>query len=270
MTTARLLALLLLVFHTIAGAELPPATETDEWRAVFEQHQTTGTFVLLDVQADEMWVHNLARARKGFLPASTFKIPNSLIALQLGAVEDVAEVLPWDGTTRSRKSLNRDHDMRSAIRYSVVWFYQEMARRIGFDRMTLWLAQLNYGNQDVSAGIDQFWLSGEFRISALEQTEFLRELAAHRLPFEAGIMDQVHDILLVDQGPGYRMFAKTGWAVAPDPDIGWYVGWVDSQAGRHVFVANLDIAHAGQAPARTAIVRQILTNRSIINPEGKP
>ena len=134
----------------------------------------TGCFILHDLVNDRNLIYNPTRAQQQFLPASTFKILNSMISLECGVVIDENEIVQWDGTERSIPIWNRDHNMRTGIKHSVVWFYQELARRIGVDRMQLWVDRVGFGNQHIGNEIDNFWLVGDLRISPNEQVEFLK------------------------------------------------------------------------------------------------
>ena len=117
------------------------------------------------------------RARTGYLPGSTFKIPHALIALETGVVADVdKEVIRWDGVVREIEEWNRDHTLRTAMRYSVVPVFQQIANRIGAERMKQFVDAFDYGNRDIGGALDRFWLDGALRISALEQIEFLQAL----------------------------------------------------------------------------------------------
>ena len=82
-----------------------------------------------------MFVSDEARAKKRFTPASTFKIANSLIGLDVSAVKSVDEVLPYGGKPQRIKEWERDMGLREAIKMSNVAIYQELARRIGIERM---------------------------------------------------------------------------------------------------------------------------------------
>ena len=108
-------------------------------------------------------------------PCSTFKIPNSLIGLETGAIERHT-VLPWNGEDLPYDSWERDHDLASAMQYSVVWYYQELARRVGEEAMQSWVDRFDYGNRDLSAGLTLFWLGSSLKISADEQIAFLSKL----------------------------------------------------------------------------------------------
>ena len=131
-----------------------------EWTRYFTEAGTQGTFVLYDLQHDRYQVSERHRADTRFIPASTFKIPNSLIALDTGVVTDEHHVFSWDKTMREEESWNRDHTLRTALKYSVVPVYQGVARQIGVQRMQEYVTKFQYGNTDISGGIDQFWLDG--------------------------------------------------------------------------------------------------------------
>lgn len=223
----------------------PPTPEAlgPEVAALYDQAGVEGTFVLLVPgvlgQADEpdrWYVHDAERARRGFRPASTFKIVSSLLALETGVASGPDFALPWDGRERSVAPWNRDHDLRSAFRYSVLWFYQEMVRRMGRQQVDAWMARLDYGNGDTGGELDAFWLTGDLRISAEEQVRFLRRLHAGSLPFTERTQATVRELMVLDETERFVLRAKTGWALgrpmgAPveqgDPDVAWLVGWVE-------------------------------------------
>lgn len=140
-----------------------------------EFNDTVGTFIFHDVQKDKTFVYNRERANKRQTPQSTFKVVNALIGLQVKAVRDEYDVKRWDGVKREFESWNRDHTLGSAMRESAIWYYQALARDIGEERMKTWLHTLSYGNEDISGGIDQFWLQSSLTISPLEQEAFFGE-----------------------------------------------------------------------------------------------
>jgi beta-lactamase class D len=200
-------------------------------------------FVLRDVAAGRTVRHDPALARERTSPCSTFKIPNSIVGLETGVIPAASFVLPWDGVERPIPDWNRDHDLRSAIRYSVVWYYQELARRVGPPRMQKWVSDLHYGNEDTSAGVDRFWLGSTLRISPDEQVGFLARLHAGELPASARSIAIVKDILLQDPpGPGITYRGKTGSCRDPeakDPH-GWWVGSVEREGRLFLYAALIE------------------------------
>ncbi len=89
--------------------------ESAEVAQLFHTTEVTGTFVLYEVTAQRLIGHNRARAETRFVPASTFKIPNTLIGLSVGAVKTVDEVLPYGGKPQPIKTWEKDMSLREAI-----------------------------------------------------------------------------------------------------------------------------------------------------------
>jgi beta-lactamase class D len=222
---------------------------------------------IYDQNQDTWLVYNPQRVDTPYVPASTFKIFNSLVALESGVIKDENEVIPWDGMKREVAEWNQDLDMRSAIQYSAVWFYQELARRIGQERMQQYIDQVGYGNGDISGGIDHFWLDGNLRITARQQIEFLRRLYRNDLPFSQRSLDIVKDILIVEQTPEYVLRAKMGWGSRMKPQIGWWVGYLEQNGNVYFFATNLDIIKPGDENARTSVTRDILRSLGLLESE---
>ena len=120
-----------------------------QWAKYFEEQNVRGTFVLFEPANDRYLILDPARAKQGFIPASTFKIPNALIGLEVGSIGDENEVFHWDGKPNPRPEWERDQTLATGMRYSVVWMFQEVARRTGKERMKDWLTKLDYGNRDI-------------------------------------------------------------------------------------------------------------------------
>lgn len=223
---------------------------------VFEKRDIVGSFILYDYYNDTQLIYNEDRAKEAFLPASTFKILHSLIALECGVVDDENEVILWDGTERPIPIWNQDHTMKTGIKYSVVWFYQELARRIGEERMQLWVDSVGYGNQLLSKQIDNFWLLGDLRITPIEQVHFLKKLIDEDLPFGINHIHTVKEILIEDKSERYVFRGKTGWADFGVP-VGWYVGYIEIDGRTFIFVNNIEINSSEDALARKEITKEI-------------
>ncbi|MBI4915501.1 MAG: class D beta-lactamase [Acidobacteria bacterium] len=234
-------------------------TERPAWAALFADAGVRGTIAVVDERVGARWVHDGARARERFIPASTFKIPHALFALDAGIVRDEFQVFRWDGARRDVESWNRDQDLRSSMRNSTVWVYQAFARRLGETRERAYLERIGYGNADPAGGIDRFWLDGALRISALEQIDFLRKLYRNSLPFPVEHQRLVKDVMIVEAGPDWILRAKTGWGARMTPQVGWWVGWVERADGAVFFALNIDMPRGGgDAQKREAIARAVL------------
>ena len=232
--------------------------ESPELGEHFQSANVMGSFVILDPRTGVMTGYNQARAATRFVPASTFKIANTLIGLSTGAVKDVDEILEYGAEPQPVKAWERDMSLREAIAMSNVAIYQTLARRIGTARMADTVALLNYGNQHIGQVVDRFWLDGPLKISAIEQVSFLAKLVSRSLPVSETSQIQTQNILLVDQGEGWSLWAKSGWQNYPDDGVGWWVGWVSAKGAKYPFALNIDMKQAEMGPVRERLVRLCL------------
>lgn len=221
---------------------------------LFQNARIEGTFVLYDATGKKFIGHNRDRAETRYIPASTFKIANTLIGLATAAVKNVDEILPYKGPAEPfMADWGHDMGLRDAIAMSNVPIYQELARRIGKERMREGLAVLHYGNREIGNSVDRFWLDGPLEISAIEQTMFLAKLAQDALPLPKQVQKSVREIIRLEQGPDWKLFGKTGWQNAPDPGIGWWVGWVEKKSRIYVFALNISIRKPSDAAERVKL-----------------
>lgn len=193
-------------------------------------------------------------------PCSTFKIPSSLVGLETHAVA-VNEVVPYDGSPQHFDSWERDQTMATALRYSVVWYYQEVARRVGDEQMRDFLHRVGYGNEDISAGIDTFWLDSSLQITPRQQLDFISRFYRFELPVAKGTVAEVQDMLVLDETDTELFAGKTGTCV--DPRVGWFVGYAQSGDQELVFVTLIRGKNARGATARE-LTRRTLTKLDLL------
>ncbi len=232
-----------------------------EWQTYFDEYGVEGTFVLYDLNNGISMRYNPERCAEGFLPASTFKILNAMIALETGVIADENTIIPWDGTVYPIESWNQDQTLTTAMANSVVWAYQEMARRIGAETMQAYVNVIGYGNMDITRNPLSFWLDGDLRISADQQIEFLRRFYAGDLPFSERTLEIVRRITIVEETDAYTLHAKAGSTVMPDgTGIGWYIGYLEEDGNVYFFALNLSSPEltGEQMAARAEITRSIL------------
>jgi beta-lactamase class D len=220
---------------------------------LFSDAGETGTFVLYDVASQRLTGHDQRRAHTQFVPASTFKIVNTLIGLSTSAVKNVDEVLPYGGKPQFIEAWEKDMSLREAIAMSNIAIYQELARRIGLERMRKEISRFNYGNEEIGTVVDNFWLEGPLKISAVEQTLFLTQLAQETLPLPKNVQATVHQIIQLEQKDGFTLYGKTAWVNFPNPGVGWWVGWVKKGDRIYSFALNIDIQQAADADKRIAL-----------------
>lgn len=233
--------------------------------ALFAQAGRDGTLVLSALRTGETFVHNDARAQRRFSPASTFKIFNTLIALEAKAINGADAHFTWDGKHYDFPDWNRDQTLTSAFRVSCVWCYQTLARRVGAAAYREAIERAGYGALSEPFALTEFWLDGSLRISAREQVDFIKQVVRRTLPFSAHAYDTLRDIMVVEQTPDWTLRAKTGWATRVSPSIGWYVGDVETRDQTWVFAMNLDIRDAADLPLRAALTRAALQAKGVID-----
>lgn len=228
--------------HALAAKAIiePSTVKNLELRTLFPR--LDAAFILLDMDSKKMWQYAPERCKELSSPCSTFKIPNTLIALETGIVNGPDFMLPWDGTHHPIKPWNQDQTLRSAFTESCVWFYKEIARRINAQRMQRFLSLFAYGNMDISAGIDSFWLSSSLLISPMEQLDFLYRLKVGQVKVSAANFQLLLDLMHHSEKNGVTVRGKTGTAGDPVKQIavsGWYVGYAEYGLRNFVFVTYL-------------------------------
>lgn len=226
-----------------------------------------GNMLIYDMNSDRYLVADANTVNLQHIPASTFKVVSSLVALQSGVVADADTVLPWDGIIRGRQETNTDMSLRDAFRLSSVPHYQALLRALGEDTMQSALTAVAYGNENIGGGIDQFWLTGALRISLWQQIDVLRRLYNEELPFSVDNMRTVKDIMLVDATDDYIVRAKTGLAVLNgNRNTGWWVGWVERGDNVTLFATVLTATAPGSdfIPARLAVTRDVLNELEVL------
>ncbi|WP_419770570.1 MAG: penicillin-binding transpeptidase domain-containing protein [Candidatus Marinarcus sp.] len=205
-----------------------------------------GSAVILDVSSAKRVVYG-EHSNERLNPCSTFKILNSMIALETGVIKDEHAIIPWDNVEREYAVWNKDHTMRSAIAVSAVWFYQELARRIGAKRMQEYVRKVGYGNGDTSHFLTNFWLGkGSLKISLNEQVDFLKRVVEEDLPFSEKTIHTLKDIITLEKKQGYVFAGKTGSC----NKVGWFVGFIKQNSETKIFAFNIKNKDATGAKAK--------------------
>lgn len=226
----------------LAEAQIAPGGDVLD--PVLSETGLEGTIYIKRVSDEAVWSANEARSAMRFVPASTYKIPNTLISLETG-VTTWDEVFIWDGEPRMFSRWERDMTLAEAFQLSAVPVYQELAHRVSYRVMQDWVERLPYGNQDIGSedDIDQFWLSGPVAISAQEQVDLVTRLEAQTLPFNADNQRRLGEVMIMDTDLHGVLHGKTGWTRQPGRDfIGWFVGWYEFEGEDYVFALNLEVS----------------------------
>ena len=267
--TARVIWVLIFYFSlfTFPSCSNSVGEHHPEWKRYFDAHNVIGCIEVYDLQRGQIIDYNTDRCTQRFTPASTFKICNSLIALESHTIPDTSYVLKWDSVVRRAASWNHDQSMQDAFHHSAVWYYQQVARKIGIGKYQLYLKYLHYGNELVTEPVDSFWLNGILRISCDEQIQFLKDLYTYQLPLSKKTIDLVKGMMILDKTSSSTLCGKTGWGISEGKNIGWFVGWLEKSDGVYFFALNIEASEPAPkdfGEARKEIIKEILSELKII------
>jgi len=207
-----------------------------------------GTIIIFNKEADSSIIFNNKRASTRFSPFSTFKIPNSIIAIETSIIPNINQIITWDHQKYPEedwwpKTWNDEHNLKSAFKYSVVPIYRHIATMVGIEKMKSYIDAFNYGNKDISSGIDNFWLDGSLKISAVEQIDFLKKFYNNQLSISSRTKNLVKTILVQEQTENYTISAKTGGGYIDQERkiaLGWYVGFIEKAENVYFFALNIE------------------------------
>ncbi len=214
---------------------------------------------------------NPARGSQRLSPCSTFKIYNTLIGLELGFIKGADESwYTWDKVKRDIEGWNQDLTLREAFKVSAVPAYQILAREIGESRMKEYIEKIGYGSQDISSGIDIFWLprpnTTPIKISADEQVALLNKLLDGKLPFSERNIAILRDIMQSEKTDKGTLYGKTGSGTGPDGkwNLGWFVGFLQSGDATYVFACNITGGHNPSGKTARAIIESIFKSQNLL------
>lgn len=273
-----LLSFLIFSFYFLLLSACSPnnVTVDNSLQKYFDEQHVSGTFGLYDNGTGQFTIYNLARFKdSAFLPASTFKIVNSLIGIETGKIVNEKMVIPWDGVVRvfpggdTATAWNKDLTMEEAFKVSAVPYYQEVARRIGKDTMQHWLDSLQYGTRKIKSVIDTFWLDNSLKITPDEQLGLVKKLYFGQLPFQKRSQDIVKKVMLQEDNANYKLSYKTGWGFKENGKaLGWVLGWIEENKHPYFFVLNIEGDHnIDMKTIRMNILKGILTKNEFF--QGK-
>jgi beta-lactamase class D len=257
---------LIIAFSFLILAGAVTAQELDSLKIAKMFGNDTGGMIIYSVSDSQTVKYNADRCAQRFLPASTFKIPNSLIAVETGIASDENFTIKWDGITRQIPEWNRDHTLASAMKYSVVPYYQEISRKVGRTAYEKYLVELKYGNQKVGNMLDRFWLDNSLKISLDEQMIFLKNFYNEKLPFSKRSIGIVKSILSSEKYDNSVLRFKTGTGEKEDETfVAWLVGYVETDSNTYLFVFNCGAKTFPEAKElRDNLPRQILKELRIL------
>jgi len=212
-----------------------------EFQSIIDLSEVKGSILIYDLKKGNYFSNDFKWASKGNLPASTFKITNSIIGLETGVIENDSTIFKWDGKEKWLKKWEQDLILKKAFQFSCVPCYQEVARKIGVKRMNFYAKKLNYGNLKIDTlNIDKFWLEGKSRISQMQQIDFLKRFYNFELSISERTDKIMRDIMLIEETEHYKLSGKTGLSNDNGKYNGWFVGYLELKDNTYLFATNLE------------------------------
>ncbi len=254
-----------LVVSCGAGTSLLPEHTCDLGGAAFEQAGFRGAFVSREADAKELVCFSTKECATQYPPASTFKIPHALIALDAGVLDGPDHLMTWDGETRWLDAWNRDLTLADAIRVSALWYFQRVAPLVGRERMQRALDAFEYGNHTIGPDLDAFWIDDTLRISPIEQVAFWHKLHAGELPVSEEARTQVLAMTELARDGDTVLRGKTGWfRMEGRTNYGWFTGCLDGEKRvcfATILFADEPFDHRAFMRARLDVSRKLLEQR---------
>ncbi len=231
-------------------------------RSLFSDREVSGSIVILDLDSNQWIFSDWDDANRETIPASTFKICNSLIALEEKAVTP-EEILPWDGKDKTFKgktvkAWNADANLESAFKNSTIWYFVELSKRIKRATYARYLKACDYGNRDLREKGNDFWNYGNMAMTPKNQIEFLARLYRNELPFDKKNMILVKSFMRMDDDGAYKLSGKSGWGIQDGADIGWLIGFLETEAGVYVYATRIT-ADSAAVPSDFGKLRSAIT-----------
>ncbi|WP_374754299.1 penicillin-binding transpeptidase domain-containing protein [Dyadobacter tibetensis] len=250
------------------------ATAQDDLGRAFRDCQLKGSITIYDNDAAAWISSDIDDSHTPTLPASTFKIINTLIALETGVIADENEIVKWPGSTDTTKygyrpDIYHDMSLREAFKLSAGWVYVELAKKIGKERYKQFLDACRYGNVDLSIDDPDFWNQGNFAISPVNQIKILKGVYDESLPFKKESFSILKNMMIEEQQEEYTLRAKTGWTRYGGVDTGWWVGYIEKKGKAFFFATRVikdrAIKNTNFGSCRKEITKTILKRLNMLD-----
>ncbi len=239
-----------------------PYADDKNIESLYKQNNIKGSIIIASLDGNTRYQHNI-NAKEKFVPASTFKIPNTLIILEEDLIKDQQATIKWDGQRREHSPWNKDQTLKSAFQTSCVWCYQRYAKKIGDVKYRAYLQQFEYGNALTGADITRFWLDGDLRVSVKDQIDFLRKVYSEDLPIKKRHIRTLKDIMLSAEHEEYKVWPKTGWSGKD----GWYIGYLTRDDQVWFFANHIEIHENSDLVFRKKLTMEAFKMLKIIQTE---
>lgn len=262
-TLVLLLIFTLLSCKSKTNQAHPVKNISRDLQTILDNANVRGSIIISDKNQKTYYTNSIQEAAQSSIPASTFKIPNSIIGLETGVINKET-IFKWDGEERAYSTWEKDLTLKDAFQKSCVPCYQELARKIGVNRMNTYLSKLEFGQMDVNeSNIDNFWLIGESNINPFQQIHFLRKFYKNELDISESTSKTMKNILIIDEQPSYTLSGKTGLGIHDGGNTGWFVGYVEKEEKVYYFATKIHQKDQNMSRAKFSPLRKDLTMNAL-------
>ncbi|MFU0789719.1 MAG: BlaR1 family beta-lactam sensor/signal transducer [Virgibacillus proomii] len=231
-------------------------------------HDYEGSFVLYDRNADAYTIYNQDRSTLRVSPNSTYKIFSALLGLEANVIKPDHSTMKWSGNSYPYDSWNQDHDLSSAMAFSVTWYFQKLDQMVQEDKIEAYLKRINYGNRDISGGLAGYWLESSLRISPVEQVQLLRDFYTNKFQFKEKNIQTVKDAIQLEEANESVLSGKTGTGSVNEKNTnGWFIGYVETKGNTYFFATNIQRDDHASGSEAMDITLSILKDKHIYIPE---
>lgn len=240
----------------------PQNIHHEDLSSFFQEYN--GCFVLYDMNSGFWQIYNENLATKRTSPDSTYKIYSALFALEHKLITPSSSFMNWNGETYPFPQWNQNQNLTSALQNSVNWYFQRLDEKAGLTALKQFYTELNYGNQDLSSGISDFWMESSLKISAIEQVELLKKLYTNEFQFEEKNIQAVENAIRLSTSDTGILYGKTGTGAVNGENItGWFIGYVETSNNTYFFATNIQSDENSTGAKASEITLNILQSKDI-------
>ncbi|SDM44534.1 BlaR1 family beta-lactam sensor/signal transducer [Sediminibacillus halophilus] len=263
---------------TVVVCQIPvvSAMSYGEDRINFENKQTVyedlndffdgydGSFVLYDLQKAQYHIYNKEKSVLRVSPNSTYKIYDALFALDSGVITPGQTSLEWDGTPYPYKAWNQNQNLSTAMENSVSWYFQELDKKIQRHHIQAYVQKIQYGNQNLSGGLETYWLESSLKISPIEQVQTLKDFYTNQFKFKEKHVQFVKKSIKLESKDHAALYGKTGTGTVNGKNVnGWFIGYVETKNNTYFFATNIENNHHANGSIAAEITKSILKDKDI-------
>ncbi|MDG5473165.1 BlaR1 family beta-lactam sensor/signal transducer [Jeotgalibacillus sp. ET6] len=237
-------------------------TDYEDLSAFFGEHE--GSFVLYDLHEEKYTIYNEDRSTLRVSPNSTYKIYSALFALEAGVTTRDDSFMQWNGNPYPYESWNRNQTIYTAMENSVTWYFQQLDKKTKMKNIQSYLNHIQYGNQNVSGGIEGFWLESSLRISPIEQVQILKDFYTNEFGFDRENVQFIKDAIRLETRDGVTLYGKTGTGTVNGQNVnGWFIGYAETEQSTYFFATNIENNRHASGSKAVDITNNILRKKGL-------